>query len=186
MFFTTSRCTTKTSIVREDARRSGGGDYQGPLSFPARRPPKLSHHLQLFGSGAPHALRAEKRRRFSRKNLKYLRMYGALPAISNCAMKHCLPTAGTGCTRKPILVCRMWSRCCGMLRVPFVAVTDFMKTIPDLIRPWVMRRYVTLGTDGYGRSDTREALRRFFEVDAESIASCRAARSRAGRFDSNE
>jgi pyruvate dehydrogenase E1 component len=53
---------------------------------------------------------------------------------------------------------------------PVVAVTDFMKTIPDLIRPWVMQRYVALGTDGYGRSDTREALRRFFEVDAESIA----------------
>ncbi len=53
---------------------------------------------------------------------------------------------------------------------PVIAATDFMKTIPDLIRPWVMQRYVALGTDGYGRSDTREALRRFFEVDAESIA----------------
>jgi pyruvate dehydrogenase E1 component len=39
-----------------------------------------------------------------------------------------------------------------------------------MIRPWVARRYVTLGTDGFGRSDTREALRRFFEVDAENIA----------------
>jgi len=42
--------------------------------------------------------------------------------------------------------------------------------VPDFIRPWVTQRYVTLGTDGFGRSDTREALRRFFEVDAESIA----------------
>ncbi len=53
---------------------------------------------------------------------------------------------------------------------PFIAATDFVKTVPDLIRPWVTQRYVTLGTDGFGRSDTREALRRFFEVDAENIA----------------
>ncbi len=53
---------------------------------------------------------------------------------------------------------------------PVVAATDFMKAVPDFIRPWVPGRYVTLGTDGYGRSDTRERLRRFFEVDAESIA----------------
>ena len=53
---------------------------------------------------------------------------------------------------------------------PYIAATDFVKTVPDFIRPWITQRYVTLGTDGYGRSDTREALRRFFEVDAESIA----------------
>jgi pyruvate dehydrogenase E1 component len=53
---------------------------------------------------------------------------------------------------------------------PFIAATDFVKTVPDLIRPWIKQRYVVLGTDGFGRSDTREALRRFFEVDAESIA----------------
>jgi pyruvate dehydrogenase E1 component len=52
---------------------------------------------------------------------------------------------------------------------PLIAATDFMKTVPDFIRPWVRQRYVTLGTDGFGRSDTREALRRFFEVDVESI-----------------
>ena len=49
---------------------------------------------------------------------------------------------------------------------PVVAVTDYMKMVPDQIARWVPRRYVSLGTDGYGRSDTREALRRFFEVDA--------------------
>jgi len=53
---------------------------------------------------------------------------------------------------------------------PFIAATDFVKTVPDFIRPWVNQRYVVLGTDGFGRSDTREALRRFFEVDAENIA----------------
>ena len=43
-----------------------------------------------------------------------------------------------------------------------------MKTVPDQIAPWVPGRLTTLGTDGFGRSDTRERLRRFFEVDAES------------------
>ena len=52
---------------------------------------------------------------------------------------------------------------------PFIAATDFMKALPDMIRQWVPGSYVTLGTDGFGRSDTREALRRFFEVDAENI-----------------
>jgi pyruvate dehydrogenase E1 component len=48
---------------------------------------------------------------------------------------------------------------------PIVAVTDFMKAVPDQIARWVPRAYTTLGTDGFGRSDTREALRRHFEVD---------------------
>jgi pyruvate dehydrogenase E1 component len=50
----------------------------------------------------------------------------------------------------------------------FVAVSDNMKLVPDQIAPWVPGGLMTLGTDGFGRSDTRERLRRFFEVDAES------------------
>lgn len=48
----------------------------------------------------------------------------------------------------------------------FVAVSDFMKSVPDQIAPWVPGGLMTLGTDGFGRSDTRENLRRFFEIDA--------------------
>jgi pyruvate dehydrogenase E1 component len=51
----------------------------------------------------------------------------------------------------------------------FVAVSDNMKIVPDQIAPWVPGGLMTLGTDGFGRSDTRERLRRFFEVDAEMI-----------------
>jgi pyruvate dehydrogenase E1 component len=51
----------------------------------------------------------------------------------------------------------------------FVAVSDNIKLVPDQIAPWVPGGLTTLGTDGFGRSDTRERLRRFFEVDAESI-----------------
>jgi pyruvate dehydrogenase E1 component len=49
---------------------------------------------------------------------------------------------------------------------PIVAVTDFMKAVPDQIARFVPQPFVVLGTDGYGFSDTREALRRHFEVDA--------------------
>jgi pyruvate dehydrogenase E1 component len=50
----------------------------------------------------------------------------------------------------------------------FVAVSDNLKIVPDQIAPWVPGGLTTLGTDGFGRSDTRQRLRRFFEVDAES------------------
>jgi pyruvate dehydrogenase E1 component len=53
---------------------------------------------------------------------------------------------------------------------PFVAVSDYMKMVPDQIAPWVPGGLVSLGTDGFGRSDTRPNLRRFFEVDAEITA----------------
>ncbi|MDP3920624.1 MAG: pyruvate dehydrogenase (acetyl-transferring), homodimeric type [Candidatus Omnitrophota bacterium] len=49
----------------------------------------------------------------------------------------------------------------------FVAVSDYMKILPDQIAPWVPGGLTTLGTDGFGRSDTRAKLRRFFEVDGE-------------------
>ncbi|HEX6793701.1 MAG TPA: pyruvate dehydrogenase (acetyl-transferring), homodimeric type [Casimicrobiaceae bacterium] len=48
---------------------------------------------------------------------------------------------------------------------PVIAATDYVRTFAEQIRPYVPRRYVVLGTDGYGRSDTREKLRHFFEVD---------------------
>ncbi|MBV8783016.1 MAG: pyruvate dehydrogenase (acetyl-transferring), homodimeric type, partial [Gammaproteobacteria bacterium] len=53
---------------------------------------------------------------------------------------------------------------------PVVAATDYMRTVPDQIRQWVRGRYVVLGTDGFGRSDARAELRRFFEVDRQHIA----------------
>lgn len=52
---------------------------------------------------------------------------------------------------------------------PVVAVTDYMKAVPDQIAPYVRQPFTSLGTDGYGRSDTRETLRSFFEVDAPHI-----------------
>lgn len=53
---------------------------------------------------------------------------------------------------------------------PVVAATDYVRAYADLVRPFMDRPYYTLGTDGYGRSDTRAALRHFFEVDRHHIA----------------
>jgi pyruvate dehydrogenase E1 component len=52
---------------------------------------------------------------------------------------------------------------------PVVAVTDFMRMVPDQVARWVPGPFHTLGTDGFGRSDTREALRRFFETDGPHV-----------------
>jgi len=65
---------------------------------------------------------------------------------------------------------RTWVELClGGSRAPVVAATDYVRAVPELIRAQVGARYVTLGTDGFGRSDTRVALRRFFEVDAHRV-----------------
>ena len=52
---------------------------------------------------------------------------------------------------------------------PVIAVSDFMRAVQDQIAPWVPQDFYSLGTDGFGMSDTRGALRRHFKVDAESI-----------------
>jgi pyruvate dehydrogenase E1 component len=65
---------------------------------------------------------------------------------------------------------------------PLVAVSDWMRAVPDLIRPWVPTEMVTLGADGFGFSDTRPAARRHFLVDAESVV-VGALSALAGRGD---
>jgi pyruvate dehydrogenase E1 component len=58
---------------------------------------------------------------------------------------------------------------------PIVVATDWIKTLPDLVAPWIASPYIVLGTDGFGRSDTREALRAHFEIDAPNIAAAALA-----------
>ncbi|MEE9142565.1 MAG: pyruvate dehydrogenase (acetyl-transferring), homodimeric type, partial [Gammaproteobacteria bacterium] len=61
-------------------------------------------------------------------------------------------------------------QCLNRVTGPFIAASDYMRAVPDQIRQWVPGRYVVLGTDGFGRSDARAPLRRFFEVDRNYIA----------------
>ncbi len=83
--------------------------------------------------------------------------------------------------RKPYLL-----EALGDLDMPIIAATDYMKIVADQISPWLPGRLTALGTDGFGRSDNREHLRRFFEVDAASIAAAALSRlSQWNRYDPN-
>ena len=67
---------------------------------------------------------------------------------------------------------------------PFIAASDYMKAVPDQIAPWVPGGLTTLGTDGFGRSESRAALRRHFEVDGEHVAAAAlSALARRGQWD---
>jgi len=67
---------------------------------------------------------------------------------------------------------------------PIIAATDYMKIVPDQLARWLGRRLVSLGTDGFGRSDNREFLRRHFEVGASSIAAASLSQlARDEKFD---
>ncbi|HTV65601.1 MAG TPA: pyruvate dehydrogenase (acetyl-transferring), homodimeric type [Bryocella sp.] len=67
---------------------------------------------------------------------------------------------------------------------PIIAATDYMKAVPDQLAPWLLNRLVSLGTDGFGRSDNRHYLRQHFEINAESIAAAALSRlARDGKFD---
>jgi pyruvate dehydrogenase E1 component len=70
-------------------------------------------------------------------------------------------------------------------RGPIIAATDYVRAVPDQIAPWVPGgSWRSLGTEGFGRSDTRQALRRFFEVDAEHISlAVLSELARCGRLD---
>jgi len=69
---------------------------------------------------------------------------------------------------------------------PVIAVTDYMRLVPDQIARWVPQGLTPLGTDGYGRSDTREALRRHFEVDAQAVTVAALAQlARRGEIDAD-
>jgi pyruvate dehydrogenase E1 component len=72
----------------------------------------------------------------------------------------------------------------GEAQGPIIAASDYMKVVPDQLAPWLPDRLVSLGTDGFGRSDNREYLRRHFEVNAEFIVATTLSRlARDGKFD---
>ena len=87
--------------------------------------------------------------------------------------------------RREALACERWNLLhpdqeCRIPRVaqilpkdggPVIAVSDFMRAVPDSISRWIESPFASLGTDGFGLSDTRESLRRFFEIDSAAIVS---------------
>ncbi len=138
--------------------------------------------VQLFGSGSilREALRAQ----------EILAGYGVAADVWSVTSYSEL--------RRDALACERWNRLHPedeprvpwLARVlegiegPFIAATDWVKAVPDLVARWIPGRFVSLGTDGFGLSDTRRALRRHFEVDAESIAEAALdALAREGRLE---
>jgi pyruvate dehydrogenase E1 component len=70
---------------------------------------------------------------------------------------------------------------------PIIASSDYMKIVPDQLSPWLNGRLVTLGTDGFGRSDNREHLRKHFEISAPSIVAAALSRlARDGKFNAKQ
>ena len=70
---------------------------------------------------------------------------------------------------------------------PVVIATDWIRTYPDLVAPWLPANRLVLGTDGFGRSDAREPLRRLFEIDPPHIAAAAmVGLARAGRLSGGE
>ncbi len=145
------------------------GILKGIYKFKSGKQKKGSHKVQLFGSGSilREALRAQEilGDRFnvtadvwSVTSYKELRR----EALETQRWNMLHPTSRP---RKPYITASL-EKADG----PVVAASDYMKILPDMIRPWVPQELVALGTDGFGRSDTREGLRRHFEVDAECIA----------------
>jgi pyruvate dehydrogenase E1 component len=70
---------------------------------------------------------------------------------------------------------------------PIVASSDYMKIVPDQVAPWLGGRLVSLGTDGFGRSDNREYLRKHFEINTASIVAATLSRlARDGKFNAKK
>ena len=95
---------------------------------------------------------------------------GARRASPSCGATGSPPSGGTCCTRARSPRRSYVEECLAGRPGPVVAATDYVKSFADQIRAFVPGRYRVLGTDGYGRSDYRRNLRRFFEVDRHYVA----------------
>jgi pyruvate dehydrogenase E1 component len=145
------------------------GIVKGLYPFKSVSPPNAKHTVQLLGSGVilnevlrAQAILAEK--------------YDVASTVYSATSYQEL--------RRDAIECARWNRLhpqeparksyveklLGTTPGPIVASSDFVRAVPQAIAPYTDGRLLALGTDGFGRSDTRKALRRFFEVDAESVA----------------
>jgi pyruvate dehydrogenase E1 component len=147
-----------------------------------RRPARAAAEVQLLGSGAIliQVLQAA----------ELLECLGVRPNVWSVTSWSELQREGIAVERRaridpdaavaPCHVTRLLADSAG----PVIAASDYVRALPELIRAFVPRRYVTLGTDGFGRSASRPALRAFFEVDAvEIMLAALAALVDEGRFD---
>ena len=144
------------------------GILKGLYKFRASENKKSKLRAQLFGSGAilREALRAQE---------ILEEKYGVAADVWSVTSYKALYTDGINAERWNLLhpaekpQIPYISQCLDEAPGVLVAATDYLKALPNLISRWAPRRFASLGTDGFGRSDSREALRNFFEVDARFI-----------------
>jgi pyruvate dehydrogenase E1 component len=146
------------------------GILRGLYPYKTVTPPKAKLAVQLLGSGVI--------------------MNEVLRAQTILAEKYNVGSTVWSATsyqelRRDAMECERWNRlhpdkkkkvayveqALGKSKGPIVASSDYMRAVPEQIASFLNNRLLALGTDGFGRSDTRQSLRRFFEVDAESVAS---------------
>jgi pyruvate dehydrogenase E1 component len=121
--------------------------------------------VQLLGSGTIF-MEADRRRRLLKKDWGVEADLWSCPSFNELAREGARTArAGTCCTRPGSRASRTSAPACAETRGPVIAATDYVRAFAEQIRPFVPRPYTVLGTDGFGRSDTREKLRHFFEVD---------------------
>jgi len=145
------------------------GIIKGLYPFRTVTPPGAKAEVQLLGSGVilNEALRAQQ---------LLAEKFGIASTVYSATSYQAL--------RKDALECERFNRLhpdapkktpyvaqvLGGTKGPIVATSDYMRALPESVAPYLNGRLLALGTDGFGRSETRKALRRFFEVDAESVA----------------
>ncbi|RDI38450.1 Pyruvate dehydrogenase E1 component [Aquicella lusitana] len=140
------------------------GIIRGMYLFQKADTSKTKHTVQLLGSGAilNEVIEAAA---LLKKDFDIAANVWSVTSFSE------LRRDGAACERENMLVgdkkpaVPYVAQCLKNQTGPVIAATDYVRAYADLIRPYLERTYVTLGTDGFGRSDTRESLRRFFEVD---------------------
>ncbi len=131
-------------------------------------PKRLERHVQLFGSGCAVNFALEAQELLAKNHgvssdVWVVTSYQQLRRNALDVERHNRLHPDEA-QKRPYLV-----EALGEAKGPFVAVTDYVKLLPDMIARWLPGRLTPLGTDGFGMSDTREALRRHFEIDAPSI-----------------
>jgi pyruvate dehydrogenase E1 component len=149
----------------EDVRE---GIIRGLYPFKTVRPDGAKLEVQLLGSGVllNEALRAQKllAEKFHIASTVYsATSYQMLRRDAIETERHNRLNTG-GEKRVPYV-----KKVLGNTKGPIIATSDYMRTLPEQVAPYLDGRLVALGTDGFGRSETRKALRRFFEVDAEHM-----------------
>ncbi|MBM3981822.1 MAG: pyruvate dehydrogenase (acetyl-transferring), homodimeric type [Planctomycetes bacterium] len=144
------------------------GIIKGLYPVKTATPAGAKHEVQLLGSGVilNEALRAQQ---------ILAEKYGIASTVYSATSYQMLRKDAIECERHNRLHAGAApkvpyvSQVLGKTNGPIIATSDYMRALPETVAPYLNGRLHALGTDGFGRSETRKALRRFFEIDAESV-----------------